>query len=554
MRGTLLIVGLITISFFNPIHSIGLSVNNYNWIWNELTDSNLPGEVYGDDSVVWGSSLGPYYNSSEAENKLLDAASVFPDIVTFFKYGKSYLGKDLFGVKITAPVDDAIYDKYDVLLVANHHAREAITVMDSLLWMDRLIYDYTNGQTWAVELLKKAVIYIIPVFNPDGLDFTSQNPWQRKNMQPFDGDNDGTLDDDLEVRDANNDGYVIYKYDGSLEGVDLDGDGYISEDLPGGIDLNRNYAYKFGVDSVGSSNDKNDATYRGEYAFQAPETDYFKYFAEHNHFYTSLSLHSGTKAIIYPWGYTNTPSPDNDLFVRITHELQKIVNFPSWQDDAAYPVNGEWGDWMYGALDSIAMTIETYYGPDLILVNNEGYGGIWDYFNPNANEIYNSSMNGVQKHMDYFFTIPESTYIVPKYNISSMNIVKNKDDLTLDFDSLITSNNTIINVEYFNNNTWNVAYSAYLNNGTNSVHVMSKHLTDNEVRVYIGSQSQGRSYYIKDGAYNVKMDGQHVISYSTTINSVDSNISKSDFISINYIFLILPIIAKFIKRNKQAKN
>lgn len=39
-----------------------------------------------------------------------------------------------------------------------------------------------------------------------------------------------------------------------------------------GIDLNRNYGYYFGNDEDGSSGDKCDESYRGEYAFSEPET------------------------------------------------------------------------------------------------------------------------------------------------------------------------------------------------------------------------------------------------------------------------------------------
>ncbi|MHA2254051.1 MAG: M14 family zinc carboxypeptidase, partial [Candidatus Kariarchaeaceae archaeon] len=329
----------------------------YSWIWEELQDSTLPGDVIGDDSVVWGNSLGPYYNSSETIQKLKSAAQVFPAIVTYFEYGQSYQGKALAGVSLTAPRTD--FDrKYETILIGEHHAREAITVMDTFLFMDRLIYDYVDNKPWAKILLRNAEVYIIPAFNPDGLDFTSIYPWQRKNMQEIDADGDGLLDE-LEVKDMNGDGYVDEFFDSIngttyfAEGEDLDGDGFVGEDLAGGIDLNRNYAFKFGFDNFGSSPDENDELYRGPNAFSAPETQAFKQFAEKHHFYTSLSLHSGIEAIIYPWGYTGTPAPDQDVFLNILAELQSIRYFPDWEDSGGYEVNGEWGDWMYGTLDSI---------------------------------------------------------------------------------------------------------------------------------------------------------------------------------------------------------
>ena len=39
-----------------------------------------------------------------------------------------------------------------------------------------------------------------------------------------------------------------------------------------GVDLNRNYGYKFGVTETGSSRDPCAEDYRGPYAFSEPET------------------------------------------------------------------------------------------------------------------------------------------------------------------------------------------------------------------------------------------------------------------------------------------
>ena len=41
-----------------------------------------------------------------------------------------------------------------------------------------------------------------------------------------------------------------------------------------GVDLNRNYGYKWGYDNSGSSNYTGDETYRGPYAFSEPETQW----------------------------------------------------------------------------------------------------------------------------------------------------------------------------------------------------------------------------------------------------------------------------------------
>jgi len=52
--------------------------------------------------------------------------------------------------------------------------------------------------------------------------------------------------------------------------------------LVGGVDLNRNYSYKFAFDNEGSSNNPCQEDYRGPYPFSEPETQAIKNFVEKN--------------------------------------------------------------------------------------------------------------------------------------------------------------------------------------------------------------------------------------------------------------------------------
>ena len=47
-----------------------------------------------------------------------------------------------------------------------------------------------------------------------------------------------------------------------------------------GVDINRNYAYKFGINEDGSSGDFCDETYRGRHPFSEPESKAVKEFVE----------------------------------------------------------------------------------------------------------------------------------------------------------------------------------------------------------------------------------------------------------------------------------
>ncbi len=547
---------------------------DYNWIWMELNSVGLPGDVYGDDSVVWGSSLGPYYNSTENINKLKSVASNFPDLAHYFEFGKSYLGKPLAGVRLTTPTTNDIHKKYETLVIGAHHAREAITVIDALLFIDLLLYDYLMEATWAVNLLNNAEVYVVPMLNPDGLDHLYVNPWQRKNLEPYDGDNDGNTTDDLEVMDVNNDGYVGGDGSVPVEGVDLDGDGKIGEDLPGGVDLNRNYGYKFGLNNQGSSQILNWETYRGPYAFSAPETRAFSEWAKSHHFFTSLSLHSGVQSIIYPWGFTDIPAPDNDAFSLVANEMQELSYFKLWD---LYYVNGEWGDWMYGELDSFAMTIETYGNSSSFFRTKDGrWGGIWDMFNPPANQILDVSFNGVQKHIPYFLSVPQLEVIPSEYNITNILINNYNNDISVIWEAEISQNSIFASIEQYNSSSasWNILHKIDNVNNSGSINV-SMEPSKGELRFYMGTLSQGWSYQFDPNSpiinhnensqtttfptSTVSATSNSSVTNNSTISSansratkVSSSTSSIDIMTLNS--LLVPLLIYYIYRKSVKKN
>jgi hypothetical protein len=534
-----------------------LDESGYSWIWEELQNPNLPKNVIGDDSVVWGNSLGPYYNSSETIQKIKSAAMEFSELVTYFEYGESYQGKPLAGVRITAPSTD--FDrKYETILIGEHHAREAITVIDALLFMDRLIQDYLNNEPWARSLLKNAEVYIIPAFNPDGLDFTSIYPWQRKNMQAIDADGDGLLDE-FEVKDMNGDGYVDQFFDSIngttyfAEGEDLDGDGLVGEDLPGGIDLNRNYGFEFGIDDLGSSPEENHELYRGPNAFSAPETQAFKDFAEKHHFYSSLSLHSGIQAIIYPWGYTGNPAPDHDLFKALLGKLQNLSYFPDWEVSGGYDANGEFGDWMYGALDSIAFTIETYGNASAYVYEDGKFRGIWDYFNPPAYQIYNTSSNGVQKHIPYFLSSPMEDLIPTKVNLSRLEATFESNQMSVSWKAFAEDLAVFASIEVWNQSSFSWDIKTMKKNISQilegSLYYEYNSVPLDEIRFYIGSKSQGWSYYFS-GNQIIPSTSNPSRTTKSQVNETISSNSSSEIPMKPLVFFLIPILLYVLYRRK----
>ena len=129
------------------------------------------------------------------------------------------------------------------------------------------------------SLVDTRELWFIPVANPDGYDFTfepGQRLW-RKNL-----------------RDNNGDGVIT----------------------PGdGVDLNRNYPYKWGYDNEGSSPNPASETYRGPAPGSEPETQALDAFVQRVDPEFFVNYHSAAELLLYGIGWqVATPSPDDVIY------------------------------------------------------------------------------------------------------------------------------------------------------------------------------------------------------------------------------------------------
>jgi hypothetical protein len=338
-----------------------------------------PGPLQGDDILHWGPTLGPYHNYSEVLDHIIDRLTAFSTLLKVFDIGVSYNGLAIPCIEITAPGDTS--QRQGFLIVAHHHGREAITVENALYLLDYLLAN--SDQPQVEQILQNFVLYLIPTLNPDVLGMLHINPWQRKNLHPTDEDGDG-LADEWEVQDVNGD-YAIAFYEVpeenyyTYEGIDLDADGNTGEDLPGGIDLNRNYPVAFSS----GTNDPRSMIYHGAAPFSEPETQAMLNFTIHHHetLVFGVSLHSGIDVLLTPWSHTSEPSYHEPFFANLGSAVQEASGFEWWSATQLYPSYGTWDDWLYGDYGIPAVTLEVY--------GNESAWGysIWDYFNPSADQV-----------------------------------------------------------------------------------------------------------------------------------------------------------------------
>jgi len=130
---------------------------DYIFIWDEFKNSS--NYIEGDDSLVFGASLSNYHNYTEIITKLNDLERNFPEYIDVFSIGTTYLGHEIYAVRITN--EQIITDKDEFLIIAQHHAREQITVENALFFVDKIINDTINQDDNVINLLNNKEIYVI---------------------------------------------------------------------------------------------------------------------------------------------------------------------------------------------------------------------------------------------------------------------------------------------------------------------------------------------------------------------------------------------------------
>jgi carboxypeptidase T len=139
-----------------------------------------------------------------------------------------------------------------------------------------------------------------------------------------------------------------------------------------GADLNRNFAFEWGGD--GSSTDSCNEIYRGPAPASEPETravqDYLRSIfpdqrgpgaADPADVAASglfLDLHSYSRLVLWPWGYTSEPAPNAAGLQTLGRKLAFFNGYIPQQSIWLYPTNGTTIDFAYGELGLPAYTFE----------------------------------------------------------------------------------------------------------------------------------------------------------------------------------------------------
>jgi carboxypeptidase T len=266
-----------------------------------------------------------YHNYAEMRAAIEQTAAAYPDIVRVSTVGHSLEGRDILAVKISDEPDTDDPAEPAVLFMSLHHAREHLTV-EMALEVIRLFTEGYGHDPTLTNLVNTREIWVLPNINPDGGEYdiaTGVYRSWRKNRR-----------DNL---------------DGSY-----------------GVDLNRNYGYRWGDDS-GSSGIPGADTYRGPFAFSEPETQVVRDFVvAHPDITTAITFHTYAELILYPYGYTYDDLPadmapvDLMVFRKLAGDMAATNGYVPQQASDLYTTSGDTADWLYGARGIFGFTFEMY--------------------------------------------------------------------------------------------------------------------------------------------------------------------------------------------------
>ncbi|EDV97051.1 carboxypeptidase B [Drosophila grimshawi] len=264
--------------------------------------------------------LGGFYTHAEINEYLDSLPERYPQHAFVKQFGWSYERRPL--KLLTIHNGDGRSNKPVIFIDAAMHAREWIAPSLALYIIQQLLDNYAENK----QLLQDYDWIIMPVVNADGYEFshTDSRYWRKTRKPTWDPENIGT-------------------------------------------DLNRNFGYEWGHDE-GSSPDPAEEIYRGEHAFDQPESqvvrDILLHYSDRLTFY--LSLHSYGNFFLLPWGHTSDlPKNYNDMMevadagaLAIVQATNEIYSYGSGYH-LMYPTSGDSTDYAVAVANAtVAITME----------------------------------------------------------------------------------------------------------------------------------------------------------------------------------------------------
>lgn len=265
---------------------------------------------------------------AQVDNALNTLHTAYPALTSIQTLGTSILGAPIRALRISnSPANNPA--KGDVVFIGLAHSREWITIETILYIADRMLAEY-NTVSQVKQDLDQLQIWIIPISNPDGFNFTHTGTSCASGSDPR-----------MWRKNRRDNG------DGSF-----------------GVDLNRNWGYQWGL-TPGSSGFTGDDTYRGTAPFSEKENQVIRDFlASLTNFKAVMNYHSYSELHLRPWAYVfkyiqSAPGEQtlNSISERNINLIQSVHGH-SYVDTIWYTSSGNFIDYIWNQYHAAGFTTE----------------------------------------------------------------------------------------------------------------------------------------------------------------------------------------------------
>ncbi|VDM53845.1 unnamed protein product [Angiostrongylus costaricensis] len=263
--------------------------------------------------------MGEYHSYSAFVSWMEQIAQAIPDLAKVVNIGLSSEGRSIIGIKFG---EDKPYKKV-VVIDAGIHAREWAAIHTGMYFINMIVNNRKDDPK-IVSYLENLVIYIFPVLNPDGYEYSRSNRT------------------DPRAR--------MWRKSRSAKACAFDG---ISNGCCRGVDLNRNFDFHFA--EIGSSKYPCSEIYHGTMAFSEPETKAFSnlLLSLKGRLQGYITLHAYSQLWIYSYShrkftYAHDINETKRIAKKAVDELEKMYGTKyryGTGPEVIYPFSGGSTDW-----------------------------------------------------------------------------------------------------------------------------------------------------------------------------------------------------------------